>query len=339
MPAVFKVLKPGMLTTVQDLGRFGSRHMGVPVSGAVDSLSFRIANTLVGNPVNAACLELSMSGPEFLVLEDSIIAITGADMGAEVSGNTVRMWESFFCSAGEILKFGGQRIGCRSYIAVSGGIEVPTVLGSRSTLLSAGIGGYLGRSVLKGDIIYSGETTLEITQLGKQFPPELRPVFNSHVILGVLRGINADEFVPAEYQKLFSQSFVVTKQSNRMGCCLEGKNPIRTNNPAFNESYPVSPGSIQILPSGMPVILLNDAQSTGGYSQIACVASADLWKLGQVLPGDTISFQEIDFVRAEDLLKNQRLLVKSIESSFSVRFIKKAEKSRFEVRMENLILD
>lgn len=335
MTASFKVIKAGFQTTVQDLGRFGYRHLGVPVSGGLDSLALRIANVLVGNEPDSPCLEATLHGPELYFLRDCIIAVTGADMKPSLSETPVSMWETVLCKAGETLRFGYRRSGCRSYIAFHGGIAVPEVLGSSSTLLVAGFGGFEGRSLQPGDIVKTDYRTTGTALTVNILPQGRRPEYNLPFKVKVLRGIDADMFSAAEYNKLFSQIFSVSNRCNRMGCGLEGITPMQSAvGPTF-ESYPVTPGSIQVPSSGNPIVLLNDAQSTGGYPQIGCIISADLWKLGQVVPGDSMVFEETSLEEALHLNASESKILKQIRQVSSGRFFQDTGKNLYEIVVDN----
>jgi biotin-dependent carboxylase-like uncharacterized protein len=309
---VAKIIKPGLLTTVQDLGRTGFRHLGVPVSGAMDQWALRTANTLVGNPQGAAVLETTLSGPVIQFLRDCIIAITGADMSPRISGQEVPLGETIYCSAGSLLELGYRKNGCRCYLAFAGGIEEPPVLESRSTFLTGGFGGLEGRRMRNGDLIKTAPCDINKVKMGRSLG-NLFCCNNSEITVKVILGINRDKFNSVEYNKLFSTTFVVSRTINRMGCHLDSNTCINSTNSAVSESYPAVPGSIQILPSGLPVILLNDAQSTGGYPQIAAIIAADLWKIGQAVPGDRICFTETDYSTAAGLYQQQCDQTKAIE--------------------------
>ncbi|MHB9095141.1 MAG: 5-oxoprolinase subunit C family protein, partial [Eubacteriales bacterium] len=219
---VAKVIAPGFQTTVQDLGRFGYRHLGVPVSGGIDKWALRLANRLVGNDEGDAALEMTMSGPTLLFLRDCVAAITGADMAPQLSGQDAPMWQSFFCSAGDILSFSYRRTGCRAYLAISGGVDVPPVLGSRSTFLAAGFGGLNGRPLQAGDLVKTAEGDPSTAGLGNRLPHHLRPAYLPETRVKVIAGINADRFSNYEYTKLFGLTFTVTRRLSRMGCFLDG---------------------------------------------------------------------------------------------------------------------
>lgn len=332
MPSA-KIIKPGLLTTVQDLGRTGYRHLGVPVSGAVDQWAFRTANSLVGNPPNAATLEATLSGPVIRFLSDCKIAITGADMSPRISGQEVPMGETLYCSAGELLELGYRKTGCRCYLAFAGGVEVPMILGSRSTFLNGGFGGLDGRRLKTGDLIMTGSWDRRKVTLSRKSRISLKNESNI-TTLRVLPGINRDNFEIAEYNKMFSTTFSISRTVNRMGCHLDTEVRIDTINSAISESFPAAPGSIQILPSGLPVILLNDAQSTGGYPQVATVIGADLWKIGQAVPGEKICFMETDYDTAAHLYLKHCELAKVTETCNKICFGQKTGQNYFKVTIE-----
>ncbi len=335
-----QIIHPGFLATVQDLGRFGYRHLGVPVSGAADLWALITANLMVGNEPDKAGLEITMAGPGLLFTKDCLAAITGADMGPIISGSPAPMWESFLCSAGEILSFGYRKKGCRSYLAIAGGIDVPKVMGSRSTFLAGGFGGFRGRHLAKGDCIPLrpdldiGKLPLE-NILGKRYPVNKRPEYSGRITVRIISGIDRELFSDYDYRKLLHTEYMVTAQSNRMGCQLEGNNIIVSRAAAEAESFPVTPGSIQVLPSGKPVILLHDAQSTGGYPQIGCVISADMWKIAQAVPGDTIRFVETDVLTAGRLLEDKFKEAKVVEIAKETRFCLNTGENRYEVNIEH----
>lgn len=334
MPVTFEVVNPGFQTTVQDFGRTGYRHLGVPVSGGLDKQAVAIANRLVGNEPGAPCLEATLFGPELRFLSECIVAVTGADMKPSLTGTPVPMWERFHCSAGDILRLGYRESGCRSYIAFSGGIDVPEILGSFSTFLTAGFGGYKGRALKKGDVMETMAKPVQGDKLCKKFPELYRPQYGGTVHIKVIRGINADSFNSSDYRKLFGVSFNITSRSNRMGCFLESPVQIISKSEAGSESFPAAPGSIQVLPNGHPVVLLNDAQSTGGYPQIGCVISADLWKLGQVVPGDQIIFEETDLKEAALLAEEQIKVAETVETYTNLKFHENSGANLYEILLQ-----
>jgi len=327
---VAKIVQPGFFTTVQDLGRFGFRNYGVPVSGAMDKWAFVTANLLVGNNYGSACLETTISGPAILFLKDCIAAVTGAETEVMVSGKSVPMWESIFCQAGETLSIGYPIQGCRNYIAFSGGINVPEVLGSRSTFVPGGFGGFNGRTLKKGDILSTIGPGSQV-HIGLRYPVKYRPVYGKDFHVKIIKGINSDLFSPEEYGKLFDKPFKVTGRLDRMGCSLEGSAKIFSGTAADKGSFPVVSGSIQVLPSGNLIVLLNDAQSTGGYPQIATVISSELWKFGQAVPGNIIFFEETDIFYAQKLHEKKLRYLNTLETTTEGRYFFKTSKNSYEI--------
>lgn len=327
---LFKVLKPGLLTTVQDPGRLGYRHFGVPVSGGIDGWALKAANILVGNDPACACLETTLLGPAIQFLCDCAAAITGADMQPELSGTPVPLWETLYCRRGEILRFGYRKTGCRSYIAFSGGIEVSVVLGSRSTFLTAGFGGFHGRRLEAGDILNTSAAGSGWDNVGLRYLEHVRPVYRPEIKIRTLRGIDRDTFPPKAYTEFHSKTFTVTNRLNRTGCSLAGP-MISSESPAVAESFPVVPGSIQITPAGDPVILLHDAQSTGGYPQIAVAITADLGQLGQAVPGDNIFFEETDGQTAQKLLTSRTEELYCLEMASEFKVYRMTTKHEYEI--------
>lgn len=318
-----RIIKPGIQTTVQDLGRTGYRHLGIPLAGAVDPWALIAANNLVGNRPVAACLEMALTGPELYILSDCVIAVTGADLGPRLLGKPLPMWESVYCRSGSTLSFGYRRSGFRSYLAVAGGIDVPEVLGSRSTFLAGRFGGFEGRKMIKGDLLrafYPDEVSV-----GVKFREDVRPVYMDEVSVRVIKGINSVLFSKNEYTKFFATFYRVSERTDRMGCCLDGETRIMPGGEATGESYPVVPGTVQILPTGQPIIMLNDAQSTGGYPQIATVVSADLWQIGQAVPGTKITFRETETDSAHRLLTDMNSLVQSTSRPHKLKVFKKTK--------------
>ncbi|WP_418790039.1 biotin-dependent carboxyltransferase family protein [Phosphitispora sp. TUW77] len=336
-----EVIRQGFLTTVQDLGRFGNRHMGIPVSGAADCWALITANGLVGNEPGAACLEITLSGPGILFNKDCLIAITGADMGPSIFGREVPLWESFLCCAGTLLSFGYSKKGCRAYLAIAGGIDVSPVMGSRSTFLAGAFGGLEGRQLTKGTRLpVMTDPNIEKLSLeniiGKRYPVNRRPVYSDRIIVRVIPGIDRGLFINLEYSKLFSTEYIVSEQFNRMGCYLKGCNKIRSLMPPLADSFPTTPGSIQVLPTGKPVILLHDAQSTGGYPQIGCIIAADLWKITQAVPGNRIKFVETDVSTGLKLLDDKNKETLLMEMAPQAYIYQNTGKNRYEVIIKRI---
>ncbi len=301
-PAVL-VLKPGMLTTVQDLGRWGLQDSGVPVAGPMDAYSHRLANRLVGNPDTAATLEITLIGPELQFEGDAICAVAGADFPVRLDGVPVPMHEAWAARAGARVSFGVRRRGARAYLAVRGGFDVPLVFRSRATHLLSAMGGVAGRALASGDRLPIGTVEPVAPARGEPLPlPE------GGARVRVVWGPQEDYFTEAARQTLVSARFLVTPQSNRQGYRLQGP-PLAHAGSAdiLSDATPI--GSIQVPASGQPILLMADRQTTGGYPKIATVITADLPLAGQLAPGEWIEFTACSLDEARRaLIERERAL-------------------------------
>lgn len=280
------VLWPGMLTTVQDLGRWGYQDRGVPVSGPMDAVAHRLANACVGNAAHAATLEVTLLGPELRFDEDATFAIVGGDLGAALDHSVVKSCTPLYAHAGATLRFGARHSGSRAYLAVQGGIDVPPVLGSRATHVLSAMGGYRGRPLAAGDRLPLAKYS---TGVASRRPFPNRPLPLGGARLRVLLGPQDDFFDESALERLQRTRFVVSSQSNRMAYRLTGGNISRAGDREMISDATFF-GSIQVPPSGEPILLMADRQTTGGYPQIATVITADLPAAGQLAPGDWIEF-------------------------------------------------
>lgn len=304
------VQAPGLFTTVQDLGREGFGAMGVSASGAADAISLRIGNRLAGNAEGAAALEMTLVGGAFLFERDSVIAVTGADFGASLDGKPVAMWSSAEVKAGQTLALGPSASGARSYLCVEGGIAVEKFLGSASTHVLSGLGGFEGRALRKGDRleIEAARSLPRKRSLSARALEQLRP----RKALRVTEGPQSDWFGKFGWEMLFGSTFRVSEQSNRMGIRLEGACvPVDARREMITEG--VALGAIQVTPSGQPIILFVEQQTTGGYPKIANVISADFHSLGQLRPRGEVRFERIEIREAVALLREQKELLASKE--------------------------
>jgi len=293
------VHKAGLLTTVQDRGRFGYQRFGMPVSGAMDTFSLELANLLVGNDPNDACLEATISGPELEFTGATWVAITGADMDPHLNGQGIPMSTAIEVRLGDRLGFRGLKSGCRAYIAFAGGIDTPPVMGSRSTYLRAGIGGFHGRALMPGDELPLGEP-MGKPRL-KKIPEGLIPEYKHEQIIRVISGPEAHYFEMAGLRSFLSTEYTVTAQSDRMGYRLSGEPIMHKEGMSGIISAGVSAGTIQVPGDGQPIILMADRQTSGGYARIANVITVDLSLLAQMRPGDKLSFKEIPLARAQSV--------------------------------------
>jgi biotin-dependent carboxylase-like uncharacterized protein len=279
-----------MHTTVQDLGRFGYLRFGVPVSGAMDTFSLDASNSLVGNKFGDACIETTLIGPELLALTKLQIAITGAASSPAINGVDVAMWETLDMEKGDVLSFGKMEAGCRSYIAIRGGVDVPEILGSRSTYTRGVFGGFEGRQLKAGDVVEAFDSSP--VKAGFSVPEELRPSFEKPCEAHVVLGPQSDMFTENGLSTFQSGQFRVTSEADRMGYRLEGSR-IEHKGKADIVSDAMLPGAIQVPKNGEPIIIMRDAQTTGGYPKIAVVITPDISMISQTRANDTISFSAV----------------------------------------------
>jgi antagonist of KipI len=301
---------PGLFTTVQDLGREGFGPMGVSASGAADPMSLRIGNRLVGNSEGAAALEMTLLGGAFTFGRAAVIAVTGADFGPSLDGAAMPMWTSIEIREGETVRFGHSRSGARAYLCVQGGIAVEPFLGSASTHVLSGLGGFEGRALRKGDRVEVGaaNSLFRKRSLSARALESLVP----RKVIRVTDGPQSDWFAESSWKTFCGNAFRISEQSNRMGIRLEGPPiPLDASREMITEG--VSLGAIQVPPSGQPIILFVEQQTTGGYPKIANVISADLHSLGQLRPRDEIRFERIEMGEARSLLIRQEALLMSKE--------------------------
>lgn len=305
------VLAPGMLTTVQDLGREGFGPLGVSPSGAADPISLRLGNRLVGNPEGAAGLEMTLLGGSFQFSQGAVAALTGSDFGATLDGHPLEPWGSFEAKPGQSLRLGPTRGGARAYLCVRGGISVQLFLGSASTHLLSGLGGHEGRALRKGDMLKIGASggAFRKRKLDRQTRDRLRPRRS----LRVTPGPQSGWFSEAAQRSFYQSTYRVAEESNRMGLRLEGS-PIPDGARGEMISEGVALGAIQIAGGGLPIILFVEQQTTGGYAKIANVVSADLHCLGQLRPRDEIHFARVDFAMARRLWMEQEELLASAKA-------------------------
>jgi biotin-dependent carboxylase-like uncharacterized protein len=298
---VFEILQPGMLTTVQDLGRLGYQRLGVPAAGAMDQFAIKMGNRLLSNNDNDAALEATFMGPSIKAISDTIIAITGGDLSPTLNGKILPMWESISLKEGDTISFEGPRAGIRTYICIAGGIDVPLIMESRSTYLRSNIGGYLGRSLQQGDILSSSTPNKEVVK-GRKVSTYIVPSYGGDVTLRVVLGPQDSEFTEDGINTFLTSKYVVTSQMDRMGIRLEGTE-ITHREKADIISDGIMFGSIQIPGNGQPIIMMADRQTTGGYTKIATIISIDIPKISQAQPGDKIQFDKVTVENAQNLLK------------------------------------
>ena len=298
MTAVFSVVEPGLLTTVQDLGRPGAIASGVPPAGAMDRFAHAAANLLVGNDRNQATLECTLSGPGLLALRPCLVAITGADLGAEVNGRAAPMWTGIFMAAGGRLSFAGRRSAARAYVAVSGGFDGERWLGSRSTYLLVSRGGMHGRGLKAGDELHLAADHSAPAVAGRQLARGMDPDYADHT-LAVIAGPHLRRLDVTSRKALFGETFKVSAQADRMGYRLEGPPLVLSGDELL--SFGLAAGSIQVVNSGQTILLMADHQTAGGYAVVATVVSASLPVAAQLGPGDEFRFRSVTEVQARSM--------------------------------------
>lgn len=299
MPAL-TVVKPGMLTTVQDLGRPGYQGLGVPVSGPMDAYSHRLANRLLGNDAMAAALEITLLGPELVADGDVVCAVTGAEIAFTVDGVAAPRYKPFRVSSGSRIRSGARGKGARTTLAVQGGFDLPLTLGSRATHLVSRMGPFGGRALRAGDVLPVGSQVSAGVQAS--FTPLDLPEGGAKV--RVVPAAHRERFTDDAWALLVRTRFTVSPQSNRMGYRLDG--PALAHVGAadiLSEAMPI--GALQVPASGQPILLMAERQTTGGYATIANVITADLPIAGQLAPGDWIAFTPVTHAEAVTALRDR----------------------------------
>ncbi|KAF1027036.1 MAG: putative protein YbgK [Pseudomonas sp.] len=315
---MIKVLKPGLATSVQDLGREGYYHLGIPPSGALDQYALRAANLLVGNPAQAAGLECALVGPELEFQQDALVALSGALMSPRLDGEVVHQDTAFTVRAGQVLRFEFPKAGARVYLAVAGGIDVPLVLGSRSTYTLGGLGGFQGRRLAEGDVLPIGQPSGK-GRAGNSLPMALRQSVGGEVTLRVVPGLYYERLTTGAKSSFFAEPWTVGSEADRIGYRFKGgsalsfqprEQPFGAGSDPSNivdSCYPI--GSIQV-PAGLePIVLHRDAVSGGGYAMIGTVISADLDLIGQMQPNQRAGFVAVTL---EEALEARRVYKKRL---------------------------
>ncbi len=330
---MIRVIQPGLFTTIQDLGRVGYQKYGVVVGGAMDLFACRVTNLLVGNEPTAAVLEATLLGPTLQFDKDLLIALGGADLSPTLDGEPLPLWRPIYVRAGSILRFGKSRFGCRLYLAVAGGFDLPYILDSYSTYVRGKFGGLSGRALQSGD-----ELPVKIDEThqwmwrdrwaatnGRSFVVGERsihrrifPHYQRNPVIRFIRGRQYDWFDQKSKQRLIESGYRVSPQSDRMGYRLEGE-ALSLEKPREMLSEAVTFGTIQVPKDGQPIVLMADRQTTGGYPKIAQVIYVDLPVLAQVKPGETVRFAEVSKEEAEELYLNQETALRILQRLPAIR--------------------
>ncbi|MCC9135623.1 biotin-dependent carboxyltransferase family protein [Pontibacter silvestris] len=329
-----KIEKAGLLTTIQDTGRYGYQKDGIIVSGAMDATALRIANLLVDNNENEAAIEVTLVGPKIRFHENHLIAITGADLAPEIDGEQVQMWRPVYVKAGSLLQFKGPVNGSRAYIAISGSIAIPKVMNSYSTYLRAEFGGLNGKALQAGDVIPCKDPATDILALLKKrgltnsdkafievkwkLAPQLYPAYEENPTIRVVKGTEYELFSESSKSYLWKEKFQITSQSDRMAHRLQGVNLSLQEDTELISSA-VTFGTIQVPAQGSPIILLADRQTTGGYPRIAQVITADFSQLAQIQPGKIVRFTEVTLQQAQQLYVKQEQNIEQIKRALDIK--------------------
>ncbi|MDT8862687.1 biotin-dependent carboxyltransferase family protein [Alkalihalobacillus sp. MEB130] len=326
-----KVLKPGLLTTIQDLGRTGFQKHGVIMSGAMDPLALRIANLLVGNAEDEAALEMTLAGSSLRFEKDALIAIAGGNLSSTIDNQSIPIHRPIFVKKNSILSFGPAKTGCRCYVAISGGLVVSDVMGSKSTYLRAKLGGFEGRALDVGDVIEFKQNQewdmWEESQNKYRSCIVSRWGLNSTLVqnkrkeIRIIPGPHYQQFTKESQDQLFHSSFKVTPQSDRMGYRLSGPS-LRVINKVELLSEGVTFGTIQVPPDGNPIILLADRQTIGGYPKIGQVIEVDIPAVAQLKPGEKISFSCVSIEEAEKLLIRRETELNELKIGIKLKHMK-----------------
>lgn len=313
-----RIIKGGTLTTLQDLGRKGWQSFGISIGGAMDQYAARLVNIVLGNKEDEAVLEMTLNGPTLQFYENTIIALYGADMKPRLNGSLIEMGKPVQVRVKDVLKFEFARLGMRTYLGVKGGFDIQSVLGSKSTNLKAGFGGFQGRALQKGDILPIKKSLF----LGLGDPTWRLPFpfyRKKPSFIRFVRGRQYDWFSPKSQQLFHSSTFTISSQSDRMGFRLTGP-AIMTEHPRELTTEATTFGSIQIPGDGQPIILMADRQPTGGYPKIGEVITPDLSILSQMRPGEKIHFAEISLREAQSIYIEQQRQLTQLKAACQLKW-------------------
>ncbi|WP_026478562.1 5-oxoprolinase subunit C family protein [Alkaliphilus transvaalensis] len=310
------VVNAGLLTTLQDGGRWGYQQFGIPVAGAMDRYGLELGNLLVGNSRHEVGLEFTYIGPTIKFLDKTSFAITGGDFQPQLNDKKVKMYQTLYANKGDILKFSNPIKGCRGYLTVAGGFDVEVVMGSKSTYLRGGFGGFKGRKLKEGDIIPIQQIPLNQKPTTKIIPVDMIPQYENSKTIRVILGPELDRFHKKGIETFLKETYKLSNQWDRMGYRLEGEK-IQHLDGADIISGGINLGAIQVPGDGKPIIMMADHQTTGGYTKIANVISVDLPYLAQMKPGDEINFKSVSLEEAHQLLRKQETKIVDLQNRFN----------------------
>jgi antagonist of KipI len=309
---MIETIQPGLFTLIQDEGRWGYQAYGMPVAGAMDRYGYRVANLLVGNRRGAAALEMTMVGGTFKFSRKCLVFVGGADMQARVNGLEVPNWSAFYVPAGGVLSFSSVLTGCRTYLAVHGGFEAPAVLGSRSTYTRANVGGMDGRPLREGDLLSTGRD-VSAAMVPLRLPEQFVRRHDQEITLRVILGPQDDMFTSGGVGTLLASEYTISHDADRMGYRLEGPKIEHVDKAdIISDALPL--GAVQVPAHGMPIVMMADRQTTGGYAKIATVIGPDLSLLAQGKPGDAVRFSRCSDEEAVEALRREEQCYEEIKA-------------------------
>ena len=326
-----KFANGGFITTIQDMGRTGYQEFGVPAAGVMDTMAFRKANILVGNDENEAALEITLMGPMFTFTSDNIIAVTGGNLGAKLNGKDIPMYQAVLAKKGDTMSFMGIKSGSRAYVAFAGGLDVPVVMGSKSTHLKSNLGGFEGRKLGPGDEIEFTAPKTALPNMSKRTVPA-DDYSKASCTLRVILGPQDDCFTEAGIKTFLSSTYTLTNEADRMGLRFEGEK-IEHKNGGDIITDGISFGAVQVPSHGQPIVMMADHQTTGGYTKIAGIISADLPKAAQLKPGCKVNFQQVSVEEAQDIYVKELEELKALKEKLDYVPEKGTAKEREAVAM------
>jgi len=313
-PKIFEINEPGLQTTIQDLGRYGFQNIGVPVSGPMDPFSFKVANILLNNPLNCACLETTFLGPKLTALNDTLIAITGANSIAKINDEEIELWKPIEVAKGDVLSFESPLQGMINYVSIKGGIEIPLIMNSRSTYLTGSFGGQEGKALKTGDILFSNINSIDNEFIKTSFPVGFNFIKPSDPLeLRILITNSSNKFSRESIALLWESTYTISSNSNRIGYRLNGPDITHINGADIISSGNEF-GAIQVPGDGQPIVLMADRGTTGGYTKIGSIITPDISKLAQAGPNHKINFRPVSFDEAQEILSNTDKVIKSLAS-------------------------
>lgn len=307
------LISPGLQTSIQDNGRPGLAHLGIPQSGAADRLSLALANYCLGNPMNAAALEITLLGPHIKFHGNHHFALCGAEITATLNSTPIELGRAYPAKAGDILKLGTIAHGARTYLALAGGIKTDPFMGSQSTYMRARLGGHKGQQLQTGDTLNTGKPIASF----KTLPRHIMPRYGKTMIMHMMAGPELGNLDDQTQEQVFQTRFMASRDTDRMGARLTADIKLNATDLASMSSSPVRPGTLQCPPDGQPILLGVDGQTIGGYARIGQLIRADLPLMGQIAPGTQIFFKRINARQARQILRQRTAFYQSVMPSFS----------------------